>query len=393
MPDKSPETAYTTQPNESEFQRFRLEAGTIHPNRSFHSSVDNARRYHCTLVQSGENKNGWILPLEVLGAAINKFSGVPCLLDHMGWFEHPKIQRMAGSIETPMFQDDAAVADLRIWDTPNGDILRNVLDAWLADRDAGLDVPDIGLSAVLWLKWAPRDSWDDPLVCTEIKQVESVDAVFYPAAGGQVERVLNSVDKPALLKGQAGSNRAAMPVEISWSAGANYVAGQSPGRSTTMPEEVSSQPQEVSQETSNNGGSNGSQPPAMNLDQALQSIQAVADRIEALTGQVDRLTAVVADQEADRVITGMGAAPQDNLSVRMGRTGLEQVELALDALLEGTRPPEGIQPLTGIRELYMLLSGDYELTGRYHQDRVYLLQRQLLHHGRPRRQSPKQDRR
>jgi hypothetical protein len=119
----------------------------------------------------------------------------------------------------------------------------------------------------------------------------------------------------------------------------------------------------------------------MNLDQALQSIQAVADRIEALTGQVDRLTAVVADQEADRVVTGMGSAPQDsvpsasrrdNLSVRMGRTGLEQVELALDALMEGTKPPEGIQPLTGIRELYMLLSGDYELTGRYHQDRVYL---------------------
>jgi hypothetical protein len=41
-------------------------------------------------------------------------------------------------------------------------------------------------------------------------------------------------------------------------------------------------------------------------------------------------------------------------------------------MVSGTRPPKGVRPLTGIRELYMLLSGDYELTGRFHDDRVYL---------------------
>ena len=52
------------------------------------------------------------------------------------------------------------------------------------------------------------------------------------------------------------------------------------------------------------------------------------------------------------------------------RTPLERVELALDAMLNGVRPPQEIQPLTGIRELYHLLSGDYEMTGQFQTERV-----------------------
>jgi hypothetical protein len=40
--------------------------------------------------------------------------------------------------------------------------------------------------------------------------------------------------------------------------------------------------------------------------------------------------------------------------------------------LSGTRPPDGIQPLSGIRELYHLLSGDFEMAGLFRDDRVYL---------------------
>jgi hypothetical protein len=46
--------------------------------------------------------------------------------------------------------------------------------------------------------------------------------------------------------------------------------------------------------------------------------------------------------------------------------------VAFDHLLAGTRPPDHIEPLSGIRELYTLLSGDWSMTGRFHPDRVYL---------------------
>jgi hypothetical protein len=53
-------------------------------------------------------------------------------------------------------------------------------------------------------------------------------------------------------------------------------------------------------------------------------------------------------------------------------TGLDQIEDAFEALMAGVKPPPDVRPLSGIRELYTLLSGDYEITGRYHPDRVYL---------------------
>jgi len=52
--------------------------------------------------------------------------------------------------------------------------------------------------------------------------------------------------------------------------------------------------------------------------------------------------------------------------------GLDRVSGALEALIEGRRPGNGIQPLSGIREAYVLLSGDYEMTGMFMRDNVGL---------------------
>jgi len=39
-------------------------------------------------------------------------------------------------------------------------------------------------------------------------------------------------------------------------------------------------------------------------------------------------------------------------------------------MLTGQSPPSGVRPLSGIRELYLLLSGDYEMTGLFQAERV-----------------------
>jgi len=53
-------------------------------------------------------------------------------------------------------------------------------------------------------------------------------------------------------------------------------------------------------------------------------------------------------------------------------TGIDRVRLAAEALLAGSKPQGDVPPVSGIRELYILLSGDYEMTGMFHGDRVYL---------------------
>jgi hypothetical protein len=93
---------------------------------------------------------------------------------------------------------------------------------------------------------------------------------------------------------------------------------------------------------------------------------------EDVQAAIDAERQYLARLQEDQVVQIGGDAPRASMQISMGRTGVEQVQLALDALLEGVRPADGIQPLTGIRELYNLLSGDYELTGLFNPERVYL---------------------
>ena len=91
-------------------------------------------------------------------------------------------------------------------------------------------------------------------------------------------------------------------------------------------------------------------------------------RVSELESTVERLTAALAQREETRTIQDLGDPPR----LTRARNSMDQVELALAALIEGSAPPAGVAPLTGIRELYQLLSGDWEMTGLFHGDRVYL---------------------
>lgn len=53
--------------------------------------------------------------------------------------------------------------------------------------------------------------------------------------------------------------------------------------------------------------------------------------------------------------------------------GVDRIALALDALLTGSgRPAQGVRPLSGIREAYVLLSGDYDMRGMFMPENVGL---------------------
>lgn len=52
--------------------------------------------------------------------------------------------------------------------------------------------------------------------------------------------------------------------------------------------------------------------------------------------------------------------------------GLDRITEAFSALVEGRRPTKGVEPLAGIREMYIRLSGDYNMTGLFYPDHVNL---------------------
>jgi len=93
-------------------------------------------------------------------------------------------------------------------------------------------------------------------------------------------------------------------------------------------------------------------------------------QLAAFQARLDKIEALAAEQLEDDIVQGMGQA-QGAQAWHM-QMGIDQVQLALDAMLDGVRPPDGIKPLDGIRDLYHILSGDFEMTGLFHDDRVYL---------------------
>jgi hypothetical protein len=88
-----------------------------------------------------------------------------------------------------------------------------------------------------------------------------------------------------------------------------------------------------------------------------------------LTAAVEAERAYLARLAEASVIQIGGQAPRGG-HIQVGLSSLEQLQLAFDGLVEGTRPGRGVAPLTGIRELYTLLSGDYEMTGMFQGERI-----------------------
>ena len=69
-------------------------------------------------------------------------------------------------------------------------------------------------------------------------------------------------------------------------------------------------------------------------------------------------------------VVHIGPVAPRSPQISVGLTGMDQLQLALSALIGGTRPEKGARPLSGIRELYLHLSGDYEMSGMFHGDRI-----------------------
>jgi len=87
---------------------------------------------------------------------------------------------------------------------------------------------------------------------------------------------------------------------------------------------------------------------------------------EAITREKEYLAALA---EQHTVQLG-GNAPRAGAGIALGHNGFERFQAAFEAMLDGVSPPRGIAPLSGIREAYHLLSGDYEMTGVFNPDQL-----------------------
>jgi hypothetical protein len=331
------------------------------------------REYGVTFIQAGYvkrrdgNASNWRIPPETLQKCVDLLASVPCFVDHAGLWDMPSLRNLAGVTFEPAWNSSEQQIDggLRLYQREDLAWLCAVLDQVLDDQDEGREVPDIGLS----LSFFGRHDWIDvgqepgeeyERVTTEITHVESCDLVFGPGANGRIREILSMAglgDNPP--RSRAGS-------------GHQSPAPQAKGVMPQVEREVLSMPDEL-QTTNAEAPAEPSpaptpQPAAVVVTPSPAQVESLAAMVQGMSAQIEHLTQALAAQAESRAVQGMGQAPR---GPRIGGmlSSVDQIALAYEQLM-GLPVSQPVHRLSGIRELYILLTGDRDFQGRIDLDLV-----------------------
>lgn len=351
--------------------------------------------YGVTLIRAGDTLHGWRFPAPVLQAAVPRFEGATCFVDHVGFFDGAaSVRDLVGVIADVAWDAYAAPQGglrgrLHLTRTPTAEWVEALIGQIIEDREAGLPVPNVGLSADLVAGYYVEG---ETRVATQVRSVYSVDVVFYPASGGSFDRVLNSVARMRRFrKGGAEvhedkhKREEAQVATVSQTATGVASAGS---RREPGPEErgasnevegvgaAAEQAQELLRaqcQTVLEGALTGCELPQPMKDAIRAQFGGKVFAPETLDAEIEGYRGMLAGMLEQGVIRGAGDA-LDGSHVSGMLTSLDRAQLAFERLM-GLEIPEGhsdIPRLSGIRELYLMMTGDYDFYGNFYPERVRL---------------------
>lgn len=358
--------------------------------------------YEVTFMAAGEVQGHglWLAP-QVLEDAVPLFHGRSAFLDHPDLFDRThRLSALLGVTRGPRWNAAQQRVDgvLRLAQTPAADLFRRLMAQILEDRARGLEVPDVGLSAhVLWaVDWdhalptppplrreeltplptglKPGPGWGRAgegglFPVTRILDIISIDAVFRPAAGGAIHRVLASALSRTsfYFPKEAAMNDSTQSVFLSEAKHSGALSLASPLRSTQADHApVQARLHELVA--------------ASGLPQAFQRdiLERYADRAvtpEEVAAEIERARALWACLAEEGAVRGLGRPrPDHRPSVRGMLSSLDQVQIAFERLMGLPVPSQyqDIPRLTGIRELYHLVTGDRDHHGVFRPENALL---------------------
>lgn len=335
---------------------------------------ETSNEFECRLVRAGRVRTASGEPsnIEIEAEALReavaqgRFEGRAVFIDHAAPAAYPSLRNLVGVSEAAIYdeQSQAVYGRLKLYDTPDGQAMRALLTRLVADRQAGRAVPDVGLSLTFYPQWGKREPHSNLRRVVGIQHIESVDLVFQPAADGRVLQTL-AQQKGAKMNEEELTVAAPPPSEQEEAPASQVNAAAAQERAPQAA------PQDWSQALSASAAAfmiaNSGLPAAARQKLLSQTYTTPSEVVEAIEKERHYLASLAQEE-----VVQIGNTPPRQAHITLGASGLERVEQALEALIRGVRPPSGVQPLSGIRELYNLLSGDYEMTGVFQPQRVYL---------------------
>ena len=289
--------------------------------------------------------NGWQFGADVLQASLQLWDGVECFVDH-AWPPR-SVRDLAGVCSQPHW--DGSLNGIRLKVTPCGPSAE-VLQSLAEQRECGRVNPRIGFSADLAFQASGEK-------VTRIEKVYSVDLVAYPARGGGFLPPVTIQSDPIKEEVLMESNEmkgASLTEERPAQAAVDSAPVTTEARTemcaclldATLA--AAHLPEPVENSLRSRFGGTVFQPPALQA-----AIREARQLVSELTGAA--------------VVKGVGRISEMASSE-------DQVNAALCDLL-GAERPKGLESLqtarlSGIRELYTLMTGDTGFAGGYHSERA-----------------------
>jgi len=314
-------------------------------------------RFEILTITAGEG-NGWQFAAEVLEQSLPLWDGVTCFIDH-AWGQHGRsVRDIAGVVRKPTWDASAQGirAELHALG-PAAELLKEIGSQILAGSGDGGSVR-VGFSADIAFKG--RDKKVEKIV-----HIYSVDLVFNPARGGAFLRALNQTQLPDQTQGD----------EIMQDMNEPGIVQEGESKQADGAVTLEAQLQEMH--------AMRAQMSAWLLENGLKAAhlpKPISERIKAeFADRVFEPSELsLAIKEARQMLAELNAS---SLVVGPGRVegvfdARDRLQAAVDDLFQVPREHQlqavNAPRLSGIRELYLSLTGDHELHGGYHPERVQL---------------------
>ena len=344
--------------------------------------------------------NGLRYPADTLRASVDAglWNGAAVFMDHPSTLDETRaggrtVGDLAGVVESSWFEGGVR-ARVRCAG-PRGAMVATLARQLLADTAAGRPVPHIGLSADLLVLR------DESGSVREIRRVNSLDVVFNPAAGGAFVRALNVATDAARSRsvtcGEVGgaSDHGSDASKGVHDASGTHTDGNGKEKEQMNANRIGETQKEAITVNEVNEKTGAGAMPAVSemvqlqcehaLNAALRDAglpspmeSAVRRQFEGRVFGAGELDDVIETQRniwagllEEGVVKSLG---RPRTSVAGMTNEIDRVRLAWERSL-GLPIPEGqsdVPRLSGIRELYLTLTGDSEFHGRLYPDRALL---------------------
>ncbi len=331
------------------------------------SQVNDKGEFEILAITAGEG-NGWQFSTDVLKKSVGLWDGVESYIDHH-WFGN-SVHDLAGICYNPEWDETRQGVKLKLRPFgPGANVLKEIGAQILSAADPK---PHVGFSADLVFTAAGKK-------IDEILRVFSVDLVVNPARGGEFIRQVYS----KLSKGVQMSEEIKVEMEQPTLPTVQPIAAQ-----------IKKDQEAVRTLLDEHGRIKAIEKEAENaremrrqmcqhfLESALQASKLPAPAQELLRNQfkdrvfeADELQKAISDTRGLISDLTAGSAVQGPRISAVFNTA-DKLQAAVDDLLGAPRAAEAkalqVAPLSGIRELYLMLTGDYDMHGGYNSQRVQL---------------------